>query len=243
MNRTVIITGATRGLGLSLAVRFLAAGDRVIGISRTRRAWKSALAASPNPGLFQLYQADVSSEPQVKKVLAHLRRKGLVPDILINNAGDGTRLARTEELSLRELERSLAQNLTSAFLMCREWIPAMRKRGRGLILNVSSMAGVRAVPKLFAYSAGKFGIMALSQCVAKENEDTGIRCLTICPGGMNTPMRAALFGKKDAARQQTPDFVADLVMQVVEDKLPMNSGSALVIRHSKIWSLEPVPAA
>ena len=243
MDRTVLITGATRGLGLALARRFLAAGDRVIGVSRTRERWKEVLRASPHARRFHLYRADLSSEKQILSLVREMTRRGWTPDILINNAGDGSRLARIEDIKPKEFEKTLAVNLTASFLLCKAWIPAMRKRKKGLILNVSSMAGVRAVPQLFAYSAAKFGMMALSQCVAKENADAGITCVTICPGGMNTEMRESLFGAEDAARQQSPDFVADLMLKVVSREIPLQSGSALVIRHSHIWSVEPPPAA
>ena len=105
------------------------------------------------------------------------------------------------------------------------------------------MAGVRAVPKLFADSASKYGMIAMTQCLAKENSDTSLKCLTICPGGMNTEMRAALFGEKDAQKQQSPDFVASVILDIVEDRFPVASGSDVVIRHGKIFAVNPMPSA
>ena len=97
-----------------------------------------------------------------------------------------------------------------------------------MIINIASMAGKRAVPNLFTYSASKFGLLALSQCISKENVDTELKCVTVCPGGMNTKMRASLFGRKDAEEQQSPDFVAGLVYQVsAEKKLMWNQAAIL----------------
>jgi NAD(P)-dependent dehydrogenase (short-subunit alcohol dehydrogenase family) len=99
------------------------------------------------------------------------------------------------------------------------------------------------VPRLAAYSAAKFGVLALSQAIAKENPETGLRCITVCPGGMNTEMRRELFGAEDAVRQQTPEFVAGIMTQIAEGKITVLSGGHIVIRHSKIAGVFPPPAA
>ena len=103
------------------------------------------------------------------------------------------------------------------------------------------MAGKRAVPKLAGYSASKFGVLALSQCIAKENIDKGVSSITICPGGMNTKMRERLFGKQDAQNQQSADFVADVVIDIVENKLQVESGGDIVVRHGKIVAINAAP--
>jgi NAD(P)-dependent dehydrogenase (short-subunit alcohol dehydrogenase family) len=86
-------------------------------------------------------------------------------------------------------------------------------------------------------------VLALSQAIAKENPDTGIKCITVCPGGMNTTMRRQLFGAEDAARQQTPEFMADMIAQVADEKIKVLSGGHIVIRHCKITGIFPPPAA
>jgi len=121
--------------------------------------------------------------------------------------------------------------------------PFFKKQKKGFIVNISSMAGKRAVPRLFPYSASKFAVLALSQCVAKENAENGIKCITVCPSGMNTEMRAKLFGKKDASLQQSSDFVADIVMKVIHGKIEVLSGGDIVICHGKIKAINPPPSA
>jgi NAD(P)-dependent dehydrogenase (short-subunit alcohol dehydrogenase family) len=137
----------------------------------------------------------------------------------------------------------LKQNLEAAFLVCKHAIPEMKKQSRALIINVSSMAGVRAVPRIAPYSAAKSGVIALSQAIAKENAGTGLQCITVCPGGMNTDMRIGLFGVGDASRQQTPEFVADIVAQIAEEKITVLSGGHIIVRHSKITGIFPPPPA
>ena len=161
----------------------------------------------------------------------------------MNNAGYCGRLVRVEDTPVHELEKHLRQNLVSAFLMCKYAIPFMRTSGKPLVLNVSSMAGTRAVPRLFAYSAAKSGVLALSQAIAKENEGAALKCITVCPGGMNTQMRQDLFGKEDAERQQGADFVADVIDRVVQGKIDVLSGGHIVIRHGRITGIYPPPAA
>jgi len=242
MNRTVVITGASRGLGLALAKQFTASGDIVFGISRTRKYWSAAKTAVPSER-FKLLAGDITSEKTVRSLLSGIKRRAVRIDILINNAGYCAPLAPVEATSLREFRDHFKQNLDTAFLMCKYAIPIMKKQSHALILNISSMAGTRAVPRLVSYSAAKFAVLALSQAIAKENAGTGLECITVCPGGMNTEMRRELFGAEDAERQQTPEFVADVITQVVEGKIPVLSGGHIIIRHSKIAGVFPPPAA
>ncbi len=241
MNRTVVITGASRGLGLALACQFINQGDVVFGISRTKRHWNAAYNLVSNSKHLILTCADISRETVVKNFLAKIKKQTNHIDILINNAGYGGVLSRIEDLKLAEFRKHLDQNLLSAFLMCKYFIPRMRRQKSGLIFNIASMAGKRAVPRLVAYSASKFGILALTQAIAKENLDTPIKCITVCPGGMNTKMRSDLFGKEDAIRQQSVDFVASIVLQITNNKIRLETGSDITIRHSKVADIHVPP--
>jgi NAD(P)-dependent dehydrogenase (short-subunit alcohol dehydrogenase family) len=224
-----------------LAKQFVALGDTVFGISRTRKYWPAA-KKSLRSNHFTLLSGDLTSEQTVKSLLAVIRRKAGNIDILINNAGYSAPLAPVEKVPLQEFREYFKQNLETAFLMCKYAIPEMKKQSWALIINVSSMAGVRAVPRLAAYSASKSGVIALSPAVAKENAQTGLQCITVCPGGMNTEMRKSLFGTEDAARQQTVDFVANVIARITEGKIEVLSGGHIVIRHSKITGIFPPPA-
>ena len=242
MPRIIVITGASRGLGLALARKFVDLGDTVFGISRTRRSWPAAQKAVPSDH-FKLLAGDITSEKTVKILLAGIKRRAGRIDILINNAGYCAPLAPVEKVSLKGFREHFKQNLDSAFLMCKYAIPIMKKQPHALIMNVSSMAGTRAVPRLVSYSAAKFGVLALSQAIAKENSETGLHCITVCPGGMNTEMRRELFGAEDAVRQQTPEFVSDMMVQIADGKISVLSGGHIIIRHSKIAGIFPPPAA
>lgn len=242
-DQIVVISGASSGLGLALSKKFLEQGTFVFGVSRTKHHWKTALTAVNHSDRFFLRAIDLTKEPQVQRFLRAVQKKFGRIDLLINCAGYGGQLARVEQLSLSEFQKHLSHNLLSSFFMCKHTIPIMRKQKKGLIINISSMAGKRAVPRLVAYSAAKFGILALSQCVAKENSDVNLKCITVCPGGMNTRMRAELFGREDAEQQQSASYVSDVIEQVILGKIEVESGGDIVIRHGKITAINSAPKA
>ncbi len=243
MNPVVIITGASRGLGLCLAERFVKAGGVVFGTSLTRKSWESARKRISDRKKFRLFLLDITREAGVKRFISKIRRICGRIDVLINCAGYVGRLAPIEDESLREFEKNIAVNLTGPFLMCKYVLPVFRARKKGWMINISSMAGKRAVPRLGAYSAGKFGLVALTQAIAKENPGGQFKCITVCPGGMNTEMRVNLFGRKDAERQQTPEFVAEKIMEIIYGRIEMESGWDIVIRHGKVTAINPLPGA
>lgn len=241
--RIVVITGAATGLGLSLAKQFLDHGDAVFGVTLTKRHWPKAKKLLSHRSRFFLDQADVTQESEVKHFVNSLQKRAGRIDILINNAGYAGRTARIEEETLEEFEKNITSNLTSTFLMCKYTVPIFRRQQSGWIINISSMAGKRAVPLLSAYSASKFGVVALSQAVAKENRFPKFRCITICPGGMNTVMRAKLFGEEDAKRQQSPDYVAEKILDILDETIEVESGGDVVIRYGAITAINPPPNA
>ncbi len=240
MNGSVLITGASRGLGLALTQRFAALGIRVFAVSRTQRHWKQAIAKIQTPQRVTWVACDVTDETAVKGLFQKISRQAPL-GMVINNAGYGGRLETIEKTSAVEFDRQISQNLRSVFLVTKYALRVFKKEGRGYLVNVSSMAGTRGVPRLAAYSAAKFGVIALTQAAVKENEGGKLWGITICPGGMNTQMRSSLFGAEDAAKQQSPTFVADKMIEIIEGKFPVENGATVVIRHGKIWAVTPMP--
>ena len=242
-NPVVVITGATSGLGLSLSKLFLSKGYQTVGISRTEKNWCTARQETNTNPRFVLFKTDVTNEIAVRRLFPKIIKKFGEIHVLVNNAGYGGSLSVLDETSSKEFHKHITNNLYSVFLCCKYAVPVFRKQKKGWILNISSMAGKRAVPKLAAYSASKFGILALSQSVAKENAGSGFKCVTVCPGGMNTKMRSDLFGTEDANKQQSPDFVAGVIFKIINEEIKMESGGDMVIRHGQITSINPAPVA
>ena len=235
-----LITGASRGLGFELSKQLIASGWQVIGVSRTIAHWAAAKKKIPSKN-FRLIEADVSSVNSVAGLFHEIKKTTSKINLLVNSAAYGGKLERIEDTAPEEFEAHLRGNLFSVFLMCRAALPFLKKSKQPLVMNVSSMAGVRAVPRIAGYSASKFGVLALTEALAKENPEW-LKVVTVCPGGMNTKMRSDLFGKADAARQQTPAFVADKMLQILHDEIPVLSSSHVVIRHGKITQIMMPPS-
>lgn len=241
--KIAIITGASTGLGLSLSLKLLHDGYLVHGISCTQTHWKTAIESANFSSNFCLHQIDVTNETEVKLFFDGIKKREEQFNLLINNAGYASIPIRLENITTEEFKKNIDVNLYGTFLMCKYALPIMQNNKQGTIINISSMAGKRAVPELSVYSASKFGVVALSQAIAKENIKNDIKCFTVCPGGMRTEMRAKLYGSEDASRQQTTDYVADVIMQTISGEINIDSGGDIVIRHSKITAINPVPLA
>ncbi len=239
----MLVTGASSGLGLALAQRLNREGAVVYGVSKTRRHWREAREKVAPSGRFFLFEADLGHEASVRRVIRRILRKAGHLDIVINSAGSAHRLTRIEDLSLKAFRTSLEDNLISVFLVLKHVVPIMKKKGSGLIINISSMAGKRAVPRLGAYSAAKFGVVALSQSLAKENLEGDIQCIAVCPAGINTRMRRELFGLEDAENQQSPEAVAQVIVDIIQGKITVASGGDVIIRQGMAAAIHAAPPA
>src|SRR5580704_15475828 len=152
--RVAVVTGASRGLGKAIAESLGSNGASVALVSRNI----AALDATADHAKVAAFQGDVTDENDVRR-LEHeiLARFGHV-DILVNNAGTNIRKPM-DEFSLEEWNHVLSTNLTSAFLMCRSFVPQMRGRGYGRILNLTSIMSHISLPGRSAYSASKAGLI------------------------------------------------------------------------------------
>jgi meso-butanediol dehydrogenase/(S,S)-butanediol dehydrogenase/diacetyl reductase len=131
--------------------------------------------------------ADVTNEDQVKAAFARVVELWGGLDILVNNAGIIT-IANLEELSLEEFNKVLNVNTTAVFLCCREAAPLLKASGKGVILNASSGQGRQGFIFTPHYAASKFGVIGLSQSLAKELAPAGVRVNSYCPGIVKTEM-------------------------------------------------------
>lgn len=197
-DQVALVTGGSSGIGLAVAHALVNAGMRVVVVGRSRSRLRAAAAeliaraggGSPDRGATSrvlAVAADVSKPSDVRQVVHQILARFGQIDVLVNNAGI-SRHGRVEDLSARDWDRVQSVNLRGAFLCTRAVLPSMKRRRRGYIVNISSLAGKIGMAGSSAYCASKFGLVGLSQAIGEEGAPWNIRATAICPAYVNTPM-------------------------------------------------------
>ena len=196
--RTALITGSVRGIGLALAEGLANAGASVIVNSRQQSAVDAAVAALTAQGVFARGAAfDVADEAAVVAAFARFDQEGIEIDILINNAGIQFRKPMVD-LELKDWQRVIDTNLTSAFIVGKEAAKRMIARGRGgKIINIGSLTSEAGRATVAPYTAAKGGIKMLSRSMAAEWAQFNIQANSIGPGYILTEMNTALIENAD----------------------------------------------
>lgn len=183
--KTVVVTGASSGIGEVCARKFVAEGARVVLAARSK-APLDRLSAELGSDVTQAVTADVGDVNQCKHLLQEaLSRFGSV-DVLVNNAGKNTR-GHYEAIPLEEITQILDVNLRAPMVLTRLAIPTMRAQGSGTIVNVASLAGRLPLDDEATYSATKFALRIFSFALAEELRGSGIRVSVVSPGPVDTP--------------------------------------------------------
>ena len=182
-NKVAIVTGASQGIGKAVSLAFITEGASVAICARDKARLDEA-AEQIGAGVFSM-PCDVSSEGEVRSFVQQVQRRFGKIDILVNNAGD-TSSALLLEMDSLFWNRTLANNLTSVFLMTRAVIPAMMQQKYGRVVNVASMAAKHGSRYISAYSATKHGVLGFTRSVALEMVDHGITVNAVCPGYVDT---------------------------------------------------------
>ncbi len=218
--QTAVVTGAARGLGFATARRLAAEGARVALLDRDAEALGAALSVLNDEGLDALSRAvDVAEEEDVRAAVDAVLSVGGRIDVLVNNAGIYPHLP-FEELTFSDWRRVLATNLDGVYLCTHAVYPAMRERGYGRIVNVSSATFFIGYPGLSAYVASKGGIIGFTRALASEAGPHGITVNAVTPGliateGVLDGEEAGLFDEivpqQAIPRRGEPDDIADCI--------------------------------
>jgi NAD(P)-dependent dehydrogenase (short-subunit alcohol dehydrogenase family) len=220
---SAVVTGAGSGVGRAVAVALAREGWRVALVGRRKEALEQTarlVIAERSP--FHFYPCDISSEAAVAALGREVLAEFGGVDALINAAGTNTAQRSLEVLSSKDYRRLLDTNLNGPYWCVQAFLPAMRNRGRGTIINVISEAARQASPKAGpAYSASKFGLMGLTQAINAEERGRGIRACALLPGDIDTPLldlRPSPPSAEARARMLRPEDIAVCVLFVL--KLP-----------------------
>jgi NAD(P)-dependent dehydrogenase (short-subunit alcohol dehydrogenase family) len=244
--KVALITGGGTGLGADFTRRFVAEGAKVVITGRRREPLEKGAAGLPKDVVL-IVQGDVSEPEQAKAMVDAAVQFGGKLDVLVNNAGidpPGT----VVEIPIEQWKKIIDINLTGPFLMMRAAIPAMIQNGGGSIINISSLAGLRCIPAMPAYTASKSGLIGLSQATALDYGAQKIRVNVVCPGpirtemlehamtdlakSLNTDITGALNEMTKFIplhRPATPDEVSGAVVFLAGDDSSFITGSTIVV--------------
>lgn len=210
----VMITGATSGIGLSLAKLFWDKGYDLILVGRNEeklRKVESEFKAQHSGRELMTYQQDLSKQGSGSALYSWVKEKGLLVDILINNAGVGY-VGEFCEGNLEKVEALIQLNMVSLTELTYHFAREMKERRQGKILNVASTGSYHPGPYTAVYYATKAYVLSLSEALHREMKPYGVIVASLCPGATATGF-AKSAGREDAGFAMSPDFVAKKAFQ------------------------------
>ena len=237
--RIALVTGASRGLGKAMAVALASEGAGVALVSRGEAELNQVAAEiKAAGGVAAVFPADVASEEQVLQTESRVRARLGKVSILINNAGLNVRKSVTD-LTPEDWRRVIETNVSSAFLLCRSFVPHMKGQGYGRILNIASVMGSISLPNRTAYSASKAALLGFTRSLALELAEERITVNTISPGLFETELarpvldnpeiKAQFLANIPLARTGKPEEIGALAVYLCSDDAGYITGSDILI--------------
>ncbi|MCR4633266.1 MAG: SDR family oxidoreductase [Erysipelotrichaceae bacterium] len=241
--RICIITGASGGIGIKIVRKFIE--EDYFVIMTDLDADKMSLKAAENglnEGSFRICTLDITKEERVRETLAELYEEYGHFDALINAAGICGQYSKTVDYSFDNFRKIYEVNVFGTFLMMKYVLPYMTKRKEGAIVNFGSVSGMRGYPYEIGYGSSKWAVIGMSENVASEYGGEGIRCNSVSPGWVDTPMmkktidnyqkiddpeKCVSYGSiRRAAR---PEEIADAVYYLCSQQASFINGANLTV--------------
>lgn len=216
-NKVILVTGASQGLGRALTTAYAREGAKLMINARSEESIAPVAEEVHQMGAeIVSVAADVTRDEDVQRMVGEtVSRFGRI-DVVVNNAGLLGPRVKIEEYPQDEWRSVIDANINGPFLVSREAIPHMQEGAS--IVNVVSGVSVEGRPRWGAYSVSKFGVEGLTQILAAELEERGIRANAVDPGGMRTEMRAAAYPDEDPETLPTPADVTPVFLYLASDE-------------------------
>jgi len=229
------VTGTSKGMGLYLTKLLLALGHKVIATSRNINALKGEITEN-RENLYPI-KLDITSDTDVRQAIDDIVKKVGNIDVVVNNAGYSL-VGSIEEMTDEEFRATLDVNLFGTVNVLRNVMPYLRKQNSGHIINISSNAGYVGFEKAASYNTAKFGIIGLSEALAQEVKDFGIKVTVVAPGQFRTAFmdsihyvknRIAVYGVDEAEKMWSqfsgqqpgdPEKLAEILIKITEMNQP-----------------------
>ena len=224
-NKVVIVTGAGSGIGKATAIHFAKYGAKVvvsdINFESVKKVTEEILT---NKGVALPIKANVAVFEEVENLISKTVDEFGRLDVIVNNAGIGPNLLKTHESSLKDWDRVILVNQTGVFYCMKVALQQFLKQGHGNIVNIASLAGLKASPNNISYSASKFAVVGMTKSVAMEYATKNIRVNAVCPGYTESALLSQLINAK-------PEMDA-----ILKSVIPMKRyGKAEEIAEAAVW--------
>lgn len=240
--KVALVTGSSRGIGKAIAMKFASEGADIVlnGFGGQKELKDAEKSVKQFGGGVIGFLGDVSKPDFVKKMVdGAVKRFGKI-DILVNNVGIYNRHT-LEECSLKDWEKTIATNLTSAFLLCKEVAPIMKKSNFGRIVNISSIAGIVGSSHGPDYAASKAALVALTKSLSADLGKFNIRVNSISPSYVNTDMLK--YWSKEKIKEKSnemvlgrvaePEEIANIVLFLASEDSSIMTGENIVVGGGK----------
>lgn len=238
--KVVLLTGASSGIGKSVALLFAKEGAKVVAVARRMEKLEElSKEAAQFSGEVVAFKGDISKDKDIENMVNYtLERHGRI-DILMNNAGILDNFIPVDEVTDELWNKVIEINLTSPMKLARKVIPIMIKQEKGNIINTSSLGGLYGGRAGAAYTASKYGLTGLTKNIAYMYAPKGIRCNAISPGGVDTEimnnlqaseygMERIMKGTANNPRSGSPEEIANIALFLASDESSFVNGDTIV---------------
>ncbi len=240
-DKVVIVTGAGSGIGKATAIHFAKHGATVVVSDiNLENAQKVVDEIVTNKGKSILIKANIAVFKEVENLIHKTVKEYGRLDVMVNNAGIGPNLLRTDRSTLEDWDKVIAINQTGVFYCMKVALQQMLKQGGGNIVNIASLAGLKASPNNISYSASKFAVVGMTKSAAMEYATKNIRINAVCPGYTESALLNQLLGAKpemDAIlksviplkRYGKPQEIAEAVVWLASDSTKFITGQTITL--------------